>query len=137
MIILVALSFNLTFLLQHLLEVDIEFAGPSLLVPILTSNFFLAFYTHNTPKRTQSPSFYLPLGIFFFFFSQRKKCTQVFEHLENTPVVNILVTSKRKLKYLSSRLPQKKIINISLNKRALAKKIKDSTQYTAAHKGKR
>ena len=39
-----------------MLEVDIEFAGRSLLVQILTSNFFFASYTHNTPKRTHSPS---------------------------------------------------------------------------------
>ena len=117
-----------------MLEVDIEFAGRSLLVQILTSNlfFFFAFYTHNTPKRTHSPSLLsfvrdpilltpvmpqrlleeytvvVDLTFFFFFFYKAKSVHRFLSTCENAPVVNILVTSKRKVKYLSSSLAQNK-----------------------------
>ena len=115
-----------------MLEVDIEFAGRSLLVQISTSNFFFfAFYTHNTPKRTHSPSLLsfvrdpilltpvMPQRLldeytvvvvvnFFLFFYKAKSVHRFLSTCENAPVVNILVTSKRKVKYLSSRLAQNK-----------------------------
>ena len=48
--------FYICFLFWHFFEVDIEFASPSLLLLILTSNFFYFLY----PKHSQTHTFSLP-----------------------------------------------------------------------------
>ena len=45
---------------------------------------------------------------FFLFFYKAKSVHRFLSTCENAPVVNILVTSKRKVKYLSSCLAQNK-----------------------------
>ena len=45
---------------------------------------------------------------FFFFFYKAKSVHRFLSTSENAPAVNILVTSKRKVKYLSSCLAQNK-----------------------------